>query len=105
MVVKHAASINLTNVSYSLELCDFFLRVHTYAAIPGLQGDMGWVSLSVDRSVSMARFWNCLIQTNRLTKKTFLCDYQLYKNNWSSQIKIIFQSSHNIVNFQEKIEY
>ena len=34
----------------------FFLDVQKYAPIIGLQDDMGWVSLSVDRHVSMVRF-------------------------------------------------
>ena len=38
-------------------------------------------------------------QTN---ENIILWDYQLSKNYWTSQIKIIFESSHNIVNFQEK---
>ena len=32
-----------------------FLRVHKYAPIIGLEGDMRWVSVSVD--VYMLRFW------------------------------------------------
>ena len=31
-------------------------------------------------------------------------NYQ-FCNNWSSQVKIIFESSHNIINFQEKMGY
>ena len=39
----------------------FFLGAHKYATIPGLRGEMGCVSLSVDRRVSMAKFWNRII--------------------------------------------
>ena len=34
----------------------FFLGVHKYAPILGLHGEMGWVSLTVHRHVSIARF-------------------------------------------------
>ena len=35
----------------------FYLRVHKYAPIAGIQGDIGWVSLSViDRHIAMVRF-------------------------------------------------
>ena len=49
----------------------FFLDVHKYASIVGLQGDMGWVSLSVNRRVAMVRYWNRLVEMDdtRLTKK------------------------------------
>ena len=44
---------------YKFNKCDrirframrFYLGVHIYAAIPGLQGEMRWVSHSVDKSV------------------------------------------------------
>ena len=36
----------------------FFLGVHKYEPILRLHGEMGWVSLSVQRRVSMARFYN-----------------------------------------------
>ena len=66
----------------------FFWGVHKYAPIIGRQGDMGWVSLTVDRHVSMVRFWNRLInmKPDRLTKRIFLWDYQLNNNNWSSHV-------------------
>ena len=76
----------------------FFLGVHKYAPILGLHGEMGWVSLSVQRRVSMARFWNRLInmENTRLAKIIFLCDYQLHTNNWSSHMNIIFEQSNNL---------
>ena len=67
---------------------------------------MGWFSLSVDRSVSMVRFWNRLINmsNDKLTKRMFLKDYQLCHNNWSSHIKFILEISRDIVNFNLKRE-
>ena len=85
----------------------FFLGVHKFTPTIGLQGDMGWVSLSVDRHVSMVRFWNRLINMNsdRLLKRIFLWDYQLNNNNWSSHIRIIIEFANNIINFNLKREY
>lgn len=75
----------------------FFLGVHKYAPILGLHGEMGWVSLSVHRRVSMARFWNRLVNmdNSRLTKRIFVWDYQINNKNWSSQMNIIFDQSEN----------
>ena len=62
----------------------FFLGVNKYTPNLGLQGDMGWVSLSVERPVSMVRFWNKLVnmKSDRLIKRIFL----LNQNNSSSHI-------------------
>ena len=82
-------------VKSSANMRDFF-GVHKYAPILGLHGDMGWVSLSVQRRVSMARFWNRLIsmENTRLTKIIFIWDYQLNKNR-SSHMNIIVEQSNN----------
>ena len=37
------------------------------------------------------------MDSERLTKRIFLWDYQLNNNNWSSHIKTILDTSHNIV--------
>ena len=99
---------------YKLKKCDkiqyrvmrFFLGVHKFTPTIGLQGDMGWVSLSLDRHVSMVRFWNRLMSMNsdRLSKHIFLWDYELNNNNWSFHIRNILESSNNIVNFNLKRE-
>ena len=53
----------------------FFPGVHKYAPILCLQGDMECITLSVDKHVSMAKFWNRLINlltlslSNRLIKR------------------------------------
>ena len=51
----------------------FFLGVHTCTHMNGLQGDIGWVSLYIDRCVIMMRFWNRLMNmsNDRLTKRVF----------------------------------
>ena len=68
------------NIQYQAKR--FFLEVHTFTPNIGLQGDMGWVYLSVDRHVSMVRFWNRLMSMNseRLLKRIFLWDNQLNNN-------------------------
>ena len=48
----------------------FFLGVHKYTLILGLQGDMRCVSRSVGRQVSMMRLIN--MDSERLTKRIFL---------------------------------
>ena len=52
----------------------FFLEVNKYTPNLGLQRDMGWVSLSVERPVYMVRFWNKLVdmKSDRLIKRIFL---------------------------------
>ena len=62
--------------------------------------------LSVERHVSMVRFWNKLVnmKSDRLTKRIFLWDYYLNQNNWISHIRTILETSHNIVNFNLKQE-
>ena len=85
----------------------FFLGVNKYTPIIGLRGDMGWVFLSVERHVSMLRTWNKLLnmKSDRLTKRIFLWDYQLNQNNWSSHVRTILETSHDIINFNLKQEF
>ena len=51
----------------------YFLGVHRYAPILGLQGDSGWVPPRVRRHLCMIRLWNKLVKMNdnRLTKFVF----------------------------------
>ena len=69
----------------------FFLGVHKYAPVAGLQGDMGWISLSINRCISIVRFWNRLLNMDntRIIKRVFMWDYQLNENNWSSHMESI----------------
>ena len=44
----------------------FLLGVHKYDPILGLQCDMGWVYLSVNRYLAMVRYWNRLVEMETL---------------------------------------
>ena len=72
----------------------YFLGVHKFCPIPALNGDMGWSYCQDRRFICMLRFWNRLISLNdnRLLKFIFLWDYQLNKQNWSSEIRHICDS-------------
>ena len=55
----------------------FYLGVHRFAPIAGMQGDLGWINSRHRRYKCMIRYWNRLINMNdtRLTKHIFNYDY------------------------------
>ena len=69
----------------------YFLGVHRYAPIPGIQGEMGWLSLKYLRYIAMTRLWNRLLKMddNRLTKKMFTWFFNHPSNTWFSEIQNI----------------
>ena len=69
----------------------FFLGVHRFAPILGIQGDMGWIPSNIRWTISILRYWNRLLKMNenRLTKLVFLWKYNLQNNNWSAEVKRI----------------
>ena len=94
----------------------FFLGVHRFAPILGIQGDMGWVPSNIRWKICILRYWNRLLKMNqnRLTKQVFLWDYNLENNNWSTEVKnvlntidmeYIFEnmSTCNIVDLKQKL--
>ena len=56
-----------------------FLGVNKFAAIPFLEGDIGWVPNIIRQKKRMLRFWNRLLklEPSRLTKKIFLLEYEI----------------------------
>lgn len=70
-----------------------FLGVHKFAPVPGMQGDLGWISSNARRKCNIVRYWNRLVSMNdaRLTKQIFLWDHELSRNNWSSDVKAVFE--------------
>ena len=87
-----------------------FLGVDGYAPVAGLKGDIGDISLSVNRCIYMVRFWNSLLNigNTRITKRVFVWDYRLNKNNWSSHMESLLAREHNINSpaiFNLQIEY
>ena len=67
----------------------YFLGVHRYAPIPGIQGEMGWLSLKYLRYIAMTRLWNRLLKMddNRLTKKMFTWFFNHPSNTWFSEMQ------------------
>ena len=69
----------------------FYLGLHKFTPIVTLNAEMGWDCTRNRRWINMLRYWNRLIKMNedRLTKKLFLIDKQIAKNNWSEEVKCI----------------
>ena len=68
----------------------------------GINGDVGWLPSKERRHINIIRYWNRLLDMDnrRLCKQVFQWDYNLCKNNWSSDIKVLM-SSLNLTNFFE----
>ena len=83
----------------------YFLGVHRYAPILGLQGDSEWVPPRVRRTLCMIRLWNKLVKINdnSLTKFVFLwdLDQSVSFRNWSYEVKQILEVI-NMTNFNTK---
>ncbi len=84
---KHSSCSNIQNRALR-----YFLGVHQKEPILALEGDMGWITSDVRRQTEMLRLWNKLIHMDdsRLTKKVFLYDYNLCKENWCHEMKLTF---------------
>ena len=68
----------------------YFLGVHRYTPILGLQGDSGWLPPRVKRHLCMIRLLNKLVMNNnRLTKFDFLwdLDQSFSFRNWSYKVQ------------------
>ncbi len=73
----------------------YYLGVHPKTPILALMGDMGWLTSKERRQSKMVKYWNRLVHMSeeRLTKKVFLYDYAICNNNWSSEMKSIFNAT------------
>ena len=62
---------------------------------------MGWIMSQVQQHCEMLRLWNRLINfdNHRLTKKIFLWDKSIKKNNWCSEVYKILQNLDMISTF------
>ncbi len=84
---------NIAHVqTYKNRALRYFLGVHQKAPILALERDMGWITSDVRRQTEMLRLWNRFIHMDdsRLTKKVFLYNYNLCKENWCHEMKFIF---------------
>jgi len=72
-----------------------FLGINKFAAIPFLEGDIGWVPTIIRQKIRMLRFWNRLLklEPSRLTKKIFLLEYEK-KGSWCKEIENILKGIH-----------
>ena len=82
----------------------FYLGVHKFAPILGLEGETGWLPPKLRRYKGILSFWNRIIDmsNDRVTKVVFNWDYDLQRNNWSSEIKDIFERSNSEQTFYRK---
>ena len=66
----------------------YFLGVHKFAPLAGIEGEMGWTNCRQRRHECILKFWNRLIkmENSRLTKRVFLHDFSLKHNNWSNNV-------------------
>ena len=84
-----------------------YLGVHRYASKVVLNGDTGWIPDIVRRKLEIIRLWFRLgmMDNNRITKKIFLWDLSICKNNWSNDIKDIFKESGQMDVFNNRIDH
>ncbi len=82
----------------------YFLGVHKFSPNEALIGDIGWLTPKLSRYLPRIRLWNKLIEmdNSRLTKRIFEYDYNVCKNNWSSNMKSLFVDINADV-FKEKL--
>ena len=59
----------------------YYLGVHPKIPLLALEGDMGWNSCNIRQHINMVWLWNRLINMddNRLTKRVFKWDFEVYK--------------------------
>jgi hypothetical protein len=66
----------------------YYLGVHKFAPIAGMQGDLDWPSVKYVLHKCKVNVWNRLVrmEDDRLTKHIFKYDYELCKGNWSADM-------------------
>ncbi len=67
----------------------FYMGVHRLSAIPGIQGDMGWLDCPDRWSVEIIRLYNRFVNMDhsRLNRALFLFDKSANGHNWSKKVK------------------
>jgi len=71
-----------------------FLGVGKFAALPSIEGDMGWAPVQVRFHTKMIGMWTrlCQLPRNRITNRIFRWDYELAlngKDNWARNVRNI----------------
>ena len=73
----------------------YYLGVHRFIPLPALHGEFGWKLPYHRHCINAARYWNrlLLMDDNRITKHMFLWNMnQSNTTNWTSQIKLLYES-------------
>ena len=97
-IMDYASGVWGFKCNYAAEIVQrkairFYLGVHRYTSNHVIEGDMGWVSVSTRHSLEMLRLWNKLVKLpdSRQLRIIFRWDYNICNNNWSSEVKAIFE--------------
>ena len=82
----------------------YFLGVHKFTPIIGLEAEMGWDHSNIRRFKWMLLLWNRLtmMDINRLTRKVFEYDYKINSNNWCTEINTILKNINQEIIFCRK---
>ncbi len=78
----------------------YYMGVHRFAPIPGIQGDMGWLDCKSRWAIEAVRLYNRFVNMdpNRLNKLVFEQDKTATGHNWHKQIKLLLDDC-NVANF------
>ena len=72
----------------------YYLGVHRYAPTSAIHCEMGWLHSKLRQSIEVFRLWNRLLtlDDSRITKRIFLWDKQLCRDNWCSKLESILNN-------------
>ena len=84
----------------------YYLGVHRFAPISGMQGDFGWLTPKFRRYKCLFNYWNRLVrmEEGRVTKHIFDYDYNIcnISNNWCSDLKKLCCELNVLDSFENK---
>jgi hypothetical protein len=71
----------------------FYIRVHHFAPVLTLSGDMGWDLPINRRTINILRYWNRLMKMDidRIPKQLFLAEYNNNMNGWCHNVEAILE--------------
>lgn len=82
----------------------YFLGVHNFTPIAGLQSEMGWTPSKYRKQINLLRFWNRVVKMpdDRLTKKIFNHNFNV-ENNWNIKVKEILRELNEEDKYMQKM--
>ena len=91
-------------ITVNNRILKYYIGVHKCTSTPVIQGDTSLIPPHIRRKLSMLRLWKILIymNENRITKRIFNFDFKKCRNNWSKEIKQIFDEMDKRENFINK---